>query len=92
MMINNPVGINPSWVSTKVNVISDEISRMKKETNSVRDFVKIIQAYPELRGCKRFQPSAELISHIMDAILQTKCIDPMQVNQCILSNPGQIIS
>ena len=92
MMINNPVGINPSWVSTKVNVISDEISRMKKETNSVRDFAKIIQAYPELRGCKRFQPSAELISHITDAILQTKCIDPMQVNQCILSNPGQIIS
>jgi len=92
MMINNPVGIHAGHVSTKANVIADKISRIKKETNSIRDFAVILQEYPELIGCKRFQPSAVLISHIMDAISQKRCIDPMEVNRLVLSNPGQIIS
>ena len=85
------MGIHVAWVSTKVNVISDKFSRIKKETNSARGFAAIIQEYPELARCKNFQPSAELILHIMDAILQKQCIDSVEVNQCILSNLGHII-
>ena len=91
MMIKNPVGIYVRHISTKINFITDKISRIKKETHSVRGFASFVQEYPELAGCKRFQPSTELISHIMDAMLQKKCINPMEVIQCILSNPGQII-
>jgi hypothetical protein len=92
MMINNPVGIQAEHVTTVANVIADEISRIKKETNSLRGFASILQAYPEVAGCRRFQPSAALLSHIMDAISLTKSVDPMEVSNSILTDPGQIIS
>ena len=58
----------------------------------MRAFESLVQEYPELAGCKRFQPSAELISHIMDAILLKKFVEPLEVNKTLLSNPGQITS
>ena len=91
-MIENPVAVDTDHISTDDNVIADRISRIKHEANIVRDFALILQDYPELRGCKRFHPSAKLISHIMDAISQKKFIDPMEVNANILANPGQITS
>ena len=92
MMINNNVGHHTGHVTTSENIIADRFSRIKRETNSMRGFQSILQDYPALAGCKRFQPSAVLISHLMDAISQKKFIDPMEVNASILRNPGQIIS
>ena len=92
MMMNNDVGLITDHITTTKNVIADRISRIKRETHSVRAFKTITQDYPALAGCKRFQPSAALISHLMDAILQKKFIDPMAVSSSILKNPGQIIS
>lgn len=92
MMMNNPVGIYSGHVTTKENIIADQFSRIKLETHSMRGFKSILQDFPELTGCKRFRPSAELISHIMDAISQKKYVDPMEVNASLLTNPGQVIS
>ena len=92
MMINNNVGHYTGHVTTKQNIISDRFSRIKLETNSMRGFLSIVQDYLALAGCKRFQPSAVLILHLMDAISQKKCIDPIEANASILNNPGQIIS
>jgi len=79
-------------IITTNNVIADRIYSIKRETNSLCDFKSILQDYPELAVCKRFQPSAALISHLMDAISQKKFIDPMEVNASILRNPGQATS
>ena len=92
MTINNNVAVHTGHVTTKQNVIADRISRMISETNSMREFPSIVQDYPELRGCKRFQPSSELISLVMDAISQKKLSDPMEINRVILKTPGRIIS
>ena len=92
MMMNNNVGLITDHITTTKNVIADCISRIKRETHSVCSFKTIMQDYPALAGCKRFQPSAALISHLIDAILQKKFIDPILVNNSILKNPGQIIS
>ena len=92
MMLNNPVGLYTGHVDTKTNVIADEISRIKRETDSMRRFLFLQQEYQELRGCKRFHPSAELILHIMDAISLKKFIDPLAVSKTVLTNPGQLIS
>ena len=64
----------------------------QKEINSIHNLAYILHDYPKLAGCKRFQPSAALISHIMDVITQNICINPMEVNNSVLTNPGQIIS
>ena len=92
MMMNNPVGIHTAHVTTTKNIVADRISHIKRETNSMLAFQSILQDCPELNGCMRFQPSAALISLLMDAISQKKFIDPMEVNATLLSNPGRIIS
>jgi len=92
MMMNNNVGLDTAHVTTTDNIIADLISRIKTESNVTRDFSKILQDYPALAGCRRFQPSAELISHLIDAISQKKYVDPIAVNNRILNDPGQIIS
>jgi len=92
MMINNNVGFHTGHITTKANVIADLLSRITCEANISHEFNSILQEFPELGGCKRFHPSASLISHIMDAISQMKYIDPLAVNSSILTNPGQIIS
>jgi hypothetical protein len=92
MMMNNNVGFHTGHVTTTNNVIADRLSRLKRESHSMRGFESLLQEYPELAGCKRFQPSAELISHIMDAILLKKSVDPMEVNSKILTNPGHVTS
>ena len=45
LMINNHVGINIGHVTTKDNVIADRISRIKKETNTLPDFEKLLTTY-----------------------------------------------
>ena len=90
MMMNNNVGLHTGHVTTTQHVIVDRISRIKHETHSIRAFQSLLQDYPALDGCRRFQPSAALILHLMDAILQKKFIDPMAANAILLRNPGQI--
>ena len=92
MMIGNVVGIDTARVSTHDNVRVDKISRIKCETNSMSYFLHIIQEYPELNGCRRFQPSAKLILHVMDAILLKKLVDPVTVSRTVQKNPGRVIS
>ena len=92
MMIDNNVAARTARVNTKANVIADQISRVNSATNIAHEFPRIAQDYPELSGCRRFHPSAELISHIMDAISQKKFIDPLEVSSSLRSNPGSITS
>ena len=92
MMINNKVGIRTDHVTTVANIIADRLLHIEHETHCTRDFLSLVQDFPALAGCKRFHPSAELASHITDAILQKKFINPMEVNQSILKNPGHLTS
>ena len=86
------IKFSTSAVTTNENFIADQISCVILETNSIRDFPSIVQDYPELRVCKCFQPSSELILLVMDTILQKKLINLMEVNRVVLKTPGQIIS
>lgn len=92
LMMNNPVGINTRHKTTKQNEIADRVSRFKKETNSLIDFNQLKQEYPQLQCCQRFQPSQELNSVILQALLQNKSTDPVKLSQLVLNNPEQIIT
>ena len=89
LMINNHVGINIGHVTTKDNVIADRISRIKKETNTLPDFEKLTQDFPQLTSCRRFHPSAELVSAITAILLQEKSFDPLEARDSILEKLGQ---
>jgi hypothetical protein len=75
LMIGSNVGINSLWISTKDNVIADEISRLKSaSTNNptatpTYDYSKLQQNYEELKACTFFHLSQELLSVIWDILL-----------------------
>ena len=92
MMINNPVAFNAEYINTKKNKIADKISRFKSLADALLGFDKLKQEYPQLRNCRRFQPSKELISWILGALLSEKLENPLSISKELLSNPGRIIS
>lgn len=90
LLINSPVGLDPEYIDTKSNVIADEISRIKQETNIITEIPALLQKYPSLEICKRFHPSQELISNIMDALLSKLPTNPLTIRQVVQENPGKI--
>ncbi len=76
LLINSPLGINTQWISTIDNKITDNISRLKKQSdiNSSPAFNYTIlkQTYPELRHCSFFQIHPKLNSLIWDIVLTKK--------------------
>ena len=91
-MINNPVGIWALHVTTHENIINDRISRILTEYHLLFDIPKLFQEYHDLQHMRRFQPSAELISHVMDTLLTDNFVDPLHLSRRLLANPGKITS
>ena len=92
MMINSPVGITTGRIETKKNIIADKISRWKKETDTLLGFDVLLQEFPQLECCRRFHPSRELLSWILDALRSEKLADPAKLRDQLLKNPGKIAS
>jgi hypothetical protein len=92
LMINNPVGISVGHVSTKKNIIADRISRIKHLTDAIPSFLSLMQDFPQLKSCRCFHPSPELVSLVTDALLQENCIDPLEASRRILADLGKITS
>jgi len=73
LLIGSGVGINATWISTTENKIADDISRIKKSAHDPfsfqYDFAKLQQDHVELRHCRFFQPSRELLSMIWEILL-----------------------
>jgi hypothetical protein len=89
-MINNPVGIWVGHVTSIANIIADMILRILTESHLAFEMSKLFQKYPYLKHLRRFHPSAELISHVMDALLTDSFVDPLQISRQLLANPGKI--
>ena len=92
LMIGNPLGISTARIDTHSNIIADEISRLKKEQDSLKFFSSLVNSHPQLRGCRRFLPSNELLSAISEALLNGKLSDPLKLNSIVLNNPGSFTS
>lgn len=89
LMMDNHVGIHVDHITTKDNEIADRISRIDHETNSNTYFASIVQDFPQLKSCRRFHPSPELVSSVMEVLLRKKSFDPLAARDNILSNLGR---
>jgi hypothetical protein len=74
LMINSPLGINSKWISTDDNKITDDISRIRRESATEDsplffDYSTLTQMYPELIHCSSFMIQPELISLIWEIVL-----------------------
>ena len=76
LLNNSPLGINLQWISTDDNKIANDISCLKKQsdTNSAPNFnyTTLKQTYPDLNHCSFFQIQPELISMIWAIVLTEK--------------------
>ena len=69
LTINNPLGLSTGHIQGKLNDLPDLISRINSNSTS-QSFLQILQKYPWLNSCHRFQPSQELVTHLLSALLQ----------------------
>ena len=92
LLMRNPVGLRTSHISTSENVVADTLSRFSSLNELLTSFPTLLQTQKELIGCRQFHPSAELISCIMDALLQGVCINPIALNKQLLMDPGRTTS
>ena len=66
LLIDSPLGVKAKWLSMSMNVIADDISRFKKDSPDYNfDYHSLQPKYPQLRDCRLFQPSVELLSIIL---------------------------
>ncbi len=78
LLIGLDLGINTKWISTAANKIAGKISRIKKSNTPLSfhyDFSKLQQDHAELKNCRFFQPSPELLSMIWEVFLTQKSPD-----------------
>jgi hypothetical protein len=78
LLIGSDVGINVKWISTAANKIADKILRIKKSNTPLSfhyDFTKLQQNHAELKNCRFFQLSPELLSMIWAILLTQKSPD-----------------
>ena len=92
MMINSPVGLTSDHVDTHTNIIADIISPWKLESDVSPGFVKLLQEFPQLKNCRRFHPSKELLSLILDAMSSERHVNPLEILEVLQNYPGKIDS
>ncbi len=95
LLIGSDVGINAKWISTAANKVADEISRIKKSITPLSfhyDFNKLQQDHAELKNCRFFQPSPELLSMIWEILLTQKSPDLNKVLLLKQSGLGRLSS
>ena len=93
LLMGTNIGIQAEWISTHLNFIADDISRLKIENESYDfDYKSLTKTYPILRDCRQFQPSDTLLGMIWDIVLHNACPDPLIVKQLEPAALGRIIS
>jgi hypothetical protein len=88
LLIGSNVGINLLWISTKDNVIANEISKLKSvSTNNPTSthtygYSKLQQNYEESKACTFSHPSQELLSLIWE-ISSTQKMSPLKQDSTV---------
>ena len=97
LLIGSHVGINSEWISTEENEIADAISRLKQESkNSPTDHVtfdysNLQQQFQQLKACRFFQPSQELLSSLWEILLTERFPSLKQIAQLKQNGLGKLI-
>ena len=92
LLMGTNIDIQAEWISTHLNVIADDISRLKDENDGDFDYAKLKETYPILIPCRQFQPSTTLLTMIWDVLLNKSYPDLLIVRELKPSALGQFIS
>jgi hypothetical protein len=97
LLIDSPLGINAKWVAGLENTIADVISRLKEEEldedgDSNFDYACLKQKFPQLKDCRQFLPSTELLSCLWRVVLTKKSPTLKELRQLRRQGLGKLIS
>jgi hypothetical protein len=94
LLIGSDIGMNATWISTLASCIVDKVSRIKRSANIPSsfqyDFSKLQQDHTELKHCRVFQPSEELLSMIWNILLTQHLPNLSKVLQLKQSGLGRL--
>ena len=93
LLMGTKIGVQAEWLSTHLNFIADDISRLKKsDLNGDYDYANLKKSYPVLAPCRQFQPSASLLGMLWEILLRGGSPDPLIVRALEPKTLGQFIS
>jgi len=69
LLMFSDVGVNAEHLSGDLNVIADFLSHIREQDDfSQFSYLSLVQKFPQLKDCRRFHPSRELLSLIFSAL------------------------
>jgi hypothetical protein len=97
LLIESSLGINAKWIAGVDNDIADVISRLKEQFldedgESNFDYACLKQTFPQLKDCRQFQPSTELLSCLQRVVLTKKSPTLNELRQLKLHGLGKLTS
>lgn len=92
LLMGTKLGIQAEWLSTDHNVVSDDISRIKKDGDGNFDYSQLFTTHPSLKNCRQFQPSKQLLGMISDILLNKGSVDPRIISKLEPKTLGSLIS
>lgn len=70
LLMFSDVGVLAAHIKGDLNVIADYLSRLRKQNDFSRfQYSSLVKQYPQLKCCRRFQPSQELLSLVYASLL-----------------------
>ena len=91
LLMSTNLGIQAEWLSTKLNVIADDISRLE-DADGNYDYSQLIVDHPSLKTCRQFQPSPILLGMISDVLLNNASPDRLMIRRLKPHDLGSFIS
>ena len=92
LLMSSNLGIQAEYISTTLNVVADDISRLKSDDNVDVDYSTVMTSHPVLQSCRLFQPSDSLLTILWDMLLNSVFPDPLIVAQLKPETLGSFIS
>lgn len=92
LLMGSPLAIQAEWLATSLNVVADDISRLKTNENVVVDYSEVLLSHPVLHSCRIFQPSDFLLTTLWDLLLNSASPDPLAVARLAPETLGSFIS
>lgn len=99
ILMDSRLGINSKWLSTHENMVADDISRLKSAQMKANpdsqfvsiDYKKLLQEHSQLKDCKTFAPSLELLSVLEQCMLTGSCPNQKEIRRLKQAGLGKLI-
>ena len=81
LLMGTPIGIQAEWLSTHVNTVADDISRIRQQEGGSIDYANLFLTHPFLSHCRNFKPSDTLLGMIWEILLHKRSPDPLIIRR-----------